>query len=136
MTERFHLFYSFCYSRSLCVHHWNSALSRHKADGTLLFVCRGSLALSPKFDYKKGIAQLVERPTEKSGAILTRVRVPGAARDFSPRVSFQCRLFYGVRTDSVCNRMHQQLCAAIPFYIFNFFIYLTHENTAHTDRNG
>ena len=36
----------------------------------------------------KGIAQLVERPTEKPGAKLTRVRVPGAARDFSPRVSF------------------------------------------------
>ena len=28
------------------------------------------------------MAQLVERPTEKPGAILTRVRVPGAARDF------------------------------------------------------
>ena len=38
------------------------------------------------------IAQLVERPTERPGAIPTRVRVPGAARDFSPRVSFQCRL--------------------------------------------
>ena len=50
-----------------------------------------------------GIAQLVERPTEKPGAILTRVRFPGAARDFlpegcSPRVNFQCRLSYGVRT--------------------------------------
>ena len=43
-----------------------------------------------KMDIEKaGIAQLVERPTEKSGAILTRVRVPGAARDFSPRVKFQ-----------------------------------------------
>ena len=78
---------------------------------TLLFVRRGSLALSPKFDYKTGTAQLVEPPTEKSGAVLTRVRVPSAARDFSPRVSFQCRLFYGVRTDPVCNRMHQDLCA-------------------------
>ena len=40
-----------------------------------------------------GIAQLVERPTEKPGAILTRDRVPGAARDFlSPRVNFQCTL--------------------------------------------
>ena len=37
-------------------------------------------------------------PTEKSGAILTRVRVPGVARDFSPRVNFQCRLSCGVRT--------------------------------------
>ena len=41
---------------------------------------------------RTGIAQLVERSIEMSGTILTRVRVPGAARDFSPRVSFQCRL--------------------------------------------
>ena len=31
-----------------------------------------------------GIAQLVEHPTEKPGAILTQVHVPGAARDFLP----------------------------------------------------
>ena len=31
---------------------------------------------------RAGIAQLVKRMTEKPGAILTRVRVPGAARDF------------------------------------------------------
>ena len=45
-----------------------------------------------------GITQLVQRPTEKPGAILTQVRVPSAAGDFSPRVSFQCRLSYGVWT--------------------------------------
>ena len=39
-----------------------------------------------------GIAKLAERPTEKPGAILTPVRVHGAARDFSPRVRLQCRL--------------------------------------------
>ena len=38
------------------------------------------------------IAQLVERPAEKPGAILTRVRVLGAAREFSHRVNFKCRL--------------------------------------------
>ena len=54
---------------------------------------------------------MVERPTEKPGAILTRVRVPDAARDFSPRVSFQCRLTYGVRAAPGCNRMHHCLCA-------------------------
>jgi len=31
-----------------------------------------------------GIAQFAERPTERPGAILTRVRVPGAAGDFLP----------------------------------------------------
>ena len=49
------------------------------------------------------IAQLVARPTEKPGAILTRVRVPGVVRDFSPAVT--------VRTAPVVNRMHQHLCA-------------------------
>ena len=58
-----------------------------------------------------GIARLVERLTKKPGAILTRVRVPGAARDFSPRVNFQCRLSYGVRTAPGCNHIHQHLCA-------------------------
>ena len=47
-------------------------------------------------------AQLVKRLSKKTGAILTRVRVPGAARDFSPRVNFRCRLSYRVRTAPVC----------------------------------
>ena len=34
------------------------------------------------------VAQLVEHRT---GSLPTQVRFPGAARDFSPRVSFQCR---------------------------------------------
>ena len=34
------------------------------------------------------IAQLVERLTEKPGAVLMQVQVPGVARDFSPRVNF------------------------------------------------
>ena len=37
-----------------------------------------------------GMAQLAERLIEKPGAVLTQVRVSGAARDFSPRVSFRC----------------------------------------------
>ena len=47
---------------------------------------------------------------QKAGAILTRVQVPGAARDLSPTVSFQCRLSYGARTALVCNRLHRHLC--------------------------
>ena len=68
----------------------------------IILISRGSGA---------GVAQMVERQTEKPGVILTRVRVPCAARDFSPRVHFQCRLSDGVRTAPVCNRMHQHLCA-------------------------
>ena len=41
------------------------------------------------------VAQLVERRTS---TLLRQVRFPGAARDFSPRVSFQCRLSYDVCT--------------------------------------
>ena len=36
---------------------------------------------------------MVERRT---GTLPTQVRFPGAAREFSPKVNFQCRLFYGV----------------------------------------
>ena len=52
-----------------------------------------------------GIARLIKRPTEKPGAILTRVRVPGAARDFSPRVNLQRRFsYYGVLSASASVR--------------------------------
>ena len=48
-----------------------------------------------------GTARLVKRPTEKPGATLTRVRVPGAARDFSSRVNLQRRFsYYGVLSAS------------------------------------
>ena len=53
--------------------------------------------------------KLVERPTEKLGVILTQVRVPGAARDFSPEsVSSVDSLTVSVQPP-VCNRMH--VCA-------------------------
>ena len=53
------------------------------------------------------------RPSDQKARCNTdvQVRVPGVARDFSPRVSFQCRLSHGVCTAPVCNRMHQHLCA-------------------------
>ena len=35
------------------------------------------------------LSQLVQRPTERPRAMLTRVRVPGAARNFVPTVSFR-----------------------------------------------
>ena len=41
------------------------------------------------------VAQLVGHRT---GTQSTQVWIPGEARDFSPRVSMQCRLSYGVRT--------------------------------------
>ena len=41
------------------------------------------------------VAQLA---VHRTGTSPTQVRFPGAARYFSPRVNFQCRLSYGVRT--------------------------------------
>ena len=41
------------------------------------------------------VAQLVEHRT---GTPRTQVRFPGVTKDFSPRVNFQGRLTYGVRT--------------------------------------
>ena len=65
-------------------------------------------AFSIKFGEDAHLGLLVERQIEKSGANLTRVQVLGAARDFSPRVNFQCRLFYRVRTTPVCK--HASTC--------------------------
>ena len=53
--------------------------------------------LKPVYDRQilttwKGTAQFAERSTEKPGAILTRVPVPGPAKDFSPRVNSQFKL--------------------------------------------
>ena len=41
------------------------------------------------------VAQIVAR---QAGIPLGQVRFPGAAKEFSPEVNFQCRLSYGVRT--------------------------------------
>ena len=51
------------------------------------------------------VAQLVEHRT---GTSPTQVRFPDAARVFSPRVNFQCRLSYGVRAPP---------CAIACYYI-------------------
>ena len=53
------------------------------------------------------VAQSVERRTDTP---LTQVRFPDAARNFSPRVNFQCRLSYGVRTPS-CVTACINICA-------------------------
>ena len=53
------------------------------------------------------VAQLVEHRT---GTPPPQVRFPGAARDFSPRVNFQCTLVWRPYTP-VRNRLHLHLCA-------------------------
>ena len=78
------------------------------------------------------IAQLVEPLTEKPNAILTRVQVPGAERDFSTKVSFRCKLSYGVRTAPVCNRMLQHLCACSKFPVLAAIPLFGHTTILHT----
>ena len=60
------------------------------------------------------IAQLVERSTEKPDAILTRVRVPGAATDLSPRVNFPGNVDSGtVSAHSLCAVACINICAQV-----------------------
>ena len=55
------------------------------------------------------VAQLVEHRT---GTPLTQVRFPGAARDFSHRINFQCRLSYSFRTPP-CITACIKICAHV-----------------------
>ena len=48
-----------------------------------------------------GVSSVGTASHRKARAILMQVRVPGAARDFSTRVNFQCLLSGGVRTAPV-----------------------------------
>ena len=58
------------------------------------------------------MAQLVESPTEKPGATLTRVRVPGAARDFSSQSQLSVQtLTVSGQPSCATTRIHQHLCA-------------------------
>ena len=61
-----------------------------------------------------GTAQLVEYQTEKPGALLMQVLVHGMARDFSPRVNFQCRLSsLTASIQPLCPIAYTNICAHI-----------------------
>ena len=67
-------------------------------------------AITRPIDQKGGdVAQLVQRRT---GTPLAQVRFPSAAKDFSPRVAFQYRLFYGVCTPP-CATVCINICAHV-----------------------
>ena len=55
------------------------------------------------------VVQFVEHQT---GTLPMQVRFPGAARDFSPRVHFQCRLSHGARTPC-CGITCINICAHV-----------------------
>ena len=94
-----------------------------------------------------GTAELVEVRPKNQGAILTWVRVPGAAKFFfsfssflSSRVNFLYRLsHYGVRALSSCAIAFINTCATCTLKVPNtcsHTLVWTQENTAHTDRNN
>ena len=86
-----------------------------------------------------GIAQFVECPTERPGAILTRVRVPGAERDYFTR-SQHLRLLQTVLRCPYSTRVKSHASTAVrTFKIPNtgsHTIVWTQENNIHTDKNG
>ena len=92
--------------------------------------------LSASHENRSPTAQLAQRPTEKPGAILTRVRVPGGARDLSPsHLSIQTLLRYSHSprvqshaSTSVSTLKTPSTGSHIPLF--------GHHNTAHTDSNG
>ena len=115
---------------------WCAELSGRRGGRVRLIGTTAVLGATSFFKGERVVAQLVERPAEKPGTILTRVRVPGAARDFSPTVSFQYRLSYGVRTAPVCNRTRQHPRTLKIGNTGSHTVVWTHDNTTHTDRNG
>ena len=73
-----------------------------------------------------GVAQLIERRT---GTPLKQVRFLGAARDFSLRINFQCRLF-GVRT-SPCVIVYINICSHVKDHIVHVRVRWVMETTKH-----
>ena len=77
--------------------------------------------------YVAAIAQSVEHPAKKLGTILMQVWVPGAARDFSPVVNFQCRLCLTVPMSHVTAHVQSHnmptfyvnICAHVFFQYMN-----------------
>ena len=64
------------------------------------------------------VAQLVE---QQIATPHMQVGFPGAARDFLPRVNFQCRLFLGVRTPHVQLRALTSVCLLLILWSMSEF---------------
>ena len=61
------------------------------------------------WDLEWGGDRVVEHLTEKNRRNTDAGLIAPCCKVFSPRVSFQCRLSYSVRTAPVCSCMHQHL---------------------------
>ena len=84
-----------------------------------------------------GTVQLVECPIEKPSAILTRVRVRGAACVFSPKSTFSAASVT-MSVKPSCAITCVDICAhvKIPNTGSHTTVGWTHQNTAHTHRSG
>ena len=71
--------------------------------GIPVHVMVDGLDLVPRsLKYRGGLTQLVERGTEKPGAVLTRVRFPVAARDFLSRVIISVQFVLQCMYEGMC----------------------------------
>ena len=77
------------------IHRRESLKTERKTSGNHGCSSGSSSSSNKKTKWGGDVAQLLECRT---GTPLRQVRSRGAERDFSPRVKFQCRLFYGVCT--------------------------------------
>ena len=82
---------------------------------------------------------------EPPGAVLKRVRVPGATREFFPRAGFQCRFSHSVCTTIVLSVKSWGLHGSVNIrsHIKNpkdwqpyYYLDIRFEIAAHIDRNG
>ena len=68
--------------------------------------------------YQLGVGMWFSWLEHGTGTPPTQIRFPGAARDFSPRVNFQCRLSYGIRTPP-CAIACIYICAHVKDPVFH-----------------
>ena len=70
------------------------------------------------------------------GTILACVRFPSATRNFSPGVTFQCRLLRCLYSPSVQSHASTSVCTIKNPNTGSHITVWTQRNTTHTDRNG
>lgn len=90
-------------SRTVCTRSFIFCTVIKPVCGIPVHVMVDGLDLVPRsLKYRGGLTQLVERGTEKPGAILTRVRFPVAARDFLSRVIISVQFVLQCMYEGMC----------------------------------
>ena len=101
---------AFCWNEHFIFQHYrvSDVPTSHVLNAGFLYIYFFKL-LSGQFTHVD-VAQLVEHRT---GTLQTQVRFPDAARDFSPGVTFRCKLSYVWPYTPARNRMLLHLCARL-----------------------